>query len=86
MSAFLQAHGGIIPVILLVVGVLNIVLSAIQQVLTKLSVASPGWMTTVSNIVLKIVQWASANTPSPQKTVETVAAGTAAPPSEVKAP
>lgn len=80
MEAFLAGHGGIVASVLLVVGILNVVLSAAQQILVKLAIAEPSWITTVSNVLLKIVQYLSANTPSPAPTPTTVAATTATPP------
>lgn len=79
MSAFLAGHGGLVVTVLLVLGVINVVLSAAQQILVKLAVAEPSWLTSVSNVLLKIVQYLSANTPSPTATPTTVAATTAAP-------
>lgn len=80
MSAFLAAHGGLIATILLVIGIINTVLSAAQTILVKLAIKEPSWVTTISNVLLKVVQYLSANTPSPAPTVTTVTATTAAPP------
>lgn len=81
MSAFLASHGGLIATILLVLGIINTLLSAAQTILVKLAVAEPGWLTSLSNVLLKVVQYLSANTPSPTATTTTVASTTATPPS-----
>jgi hypothetical protein len=68
MSAWITSVGGFVAAVLLVVGCLNVVLSAVQQVLAKLSVQEPGWLTTVSTALLKVAQWLGSNPPTPSST------------------
>lgn len=44
---------------------LNIILSAVQQVFTKLSLKEPGWLQSTSSFMLKVVQYMGSNPPNP---------------------
>lgn len=58
----------LIAQVVLVIGCLNILLSAIQQIFAKLSQAEPDWLQKVSTVILKVVQYVGSNTPTPPST------------------
>ena len=47
--------------IALIISCLNIVLSAIQEIFAKLAKSEPGWLQSLSAIVLKIAQYLGSN-------------------------
>lgn len=63
---WIQAHGGLVAVVLLAVTIFNILVSAAAQVFTLLGTAEPGWLKSIGDIGLKITQWIGANQPTPK--------------------
>lgn len=53
--------GGLIAMIVLIVSCLNIILSAVQQIFAKLSKAEPGWLQSVSSVVLAVAKYLGSN-------------------------
>jgi hypothetical protein len=64
MLAFVNAHGGLVPFVLLVVGIANVVLSALSQILISLHLSQPGWVGTIAGFLNSVISFLSANTPS----------------------
>jgi hypothetical protein len=57
---------GFIGLILAILACANIVLSAVQQVFAKLSKTEPGWLQSVSSIVLAIAKYLGSNPDAPK--------------------
>ena len=53
--------GGFIAIVLGIIGCANIVLSAVQQIFSKLSKSEPGWLQTVSSVVLAVTKYLGSN-------------------------
>lgn len=61
MITWINEHGGIAAVVLLVMTLANLVLSFVSKVLELLKVNAPSWVASVAGVVSKIVDWLSAN-------------------------
>jgi hypothetical protein len=58
-------NSNLIAEIIVIVGCLNILLSAVQQIFAKLSQQEPSWLVSVSKVVLSVVQYLGSNPPNP---------------------
>lgn len=77
---FIQAHGGIIGVMLVVLPIFNAVLMALSKIFAALGKAAPGWIGSAMTIVSKVIDFASANTAHPQAPTVVIAPTPAEPP------
>jgi hypothetical protein len=58
-SSFLSA--GFIALVISIVACLNIALSAVQQMFSSLSKSEPGWLQSVSSVVLAVAKFLGSN-------------------------
>jgi hypothetical protein len=70
MIAFISSHAAVFVAVGL--PIYNIVMSAMAQIFTKLGKAEPTVLQALGNVGLKLTQWLSANTPSPQAQVSQI--------------
>ncbi len=66
LPPFFQAHGGLLPAILVAVMMFNVIMAAFAKLFELMGKQEPVWMQKVGAIGLKIAQWLSANTPTPK--------------------
>lgn len=65
LASWIKGTGGLFAAVGVVLGVINIALSALTQIFAKLSIAEPVWMQNLGTWLLKLLQWFSANTTTP---------------------
>lgn len=66
MLNFINAHGGVVAVVLSVVTLFNLVLGFISQVLGTLHKTVPAWVSKGISVIQTVIDWLTANQAHPQ--------------------
>lgn len=70
LATWIKTQGGLVAAVGVVMACLNLILSSLATICSKLQLAEPAWMNAAGKFVGTIVAWFSANIPTPAPQVQ----------------